>query len=40
MTSGGGVRSGGTNVGDARGIGGRNGVEEGDERKAVKAVSC
>jgi hypothetical protein len=39
MTSGGGVRSGGTNVGDARGIGGRGRAEEGEERKAVIAVS-
>jgi len=40
MTTGGSVRSRATNVGDARGIGGRDGVEEGEERRAVKAVRC
>lgn len=40
MTSGGGARSAGTNTGDARGIEGSGGAEEGAERKAVKAVSC
>jgi len=41
MSTGGSVRSRATNVGDVRGyIGGRVGVEEGEERKAVKAVIC